>query len=233
MGRATGVLSSPKSARALSVAYTSRRSSGSPSLLVYGNLRPRVASARTIRPYRHFGQGNDGDPACLRFSNAWSIPIPTRRRQRRRAASSPFLWACSHGLRTYLLATVVLTGIIGAFEALLFSMLGSIVDWLGEGRAGAAVDAGAGAAAAAGRRARRQHAAGRAAVDDQAAGALRQFPDAAALELPPADARPEHGLLPGRVRRPHRDQGDADGAGRARHLAHRRASCSCSSSSTS
>ena len=42
----------------------------------------------------------------------------------------PFLWACSRGLRTYLAATVVLTGIIGAFEALLFSFLGSIVDWI-------------------------------------------------------------------------------------------------------
>jgi ATP-binding cassette subfamily B multidrug efflux pump len=42
----------------------------------------------------------------------------------------PFLWACSRGRRTYLAATVVLTGIIGAFEALLFSFLGSIVDWI-------------------------------------------------------------------------------------------------------
>jgi ATP-binding cassette subfamily B multidrug efflux pump len=41
-----------------------------------------------------------------------------------------FMWACSRGLRVYLLATVILTGAIGAFEALLFSFLGSIVDWL-------------------------------------------------------------------------------------------------------
>ena len=41
-----------------------------------------------------------------------------------------FMWACSRGLRVYLLATIVLTGAIGAFEALLFSFLGSIVDWL-------------------------------------------------------------------------------------------------------
>ena len=51
---------------------------------------------------------------------------------------------------------------------------------------------------------------------------FRELPDAAALEFPPADARAEHELLPGRVRRPRRDQGDADGARRARHLAHRR-----------
>ena len=42
-----------------------------------------------------------------------------------------FLWACSAGLRPYLLATTLLTAAIGAFEALLFSMMGSIVDWLG------------------------------------------------------------------------------------------------------
>ncbi len=43
-----------------------------------------------------------------------------------------FLWACSAGLRPWLAATVVLTAAIGAFEALLFSMLGSIVDWLSQ-----------------------------------------------------------------------------------------------------
>ncbi|HEY2862540.1 MAG TPA: ABC transporter ATP-binding protein [Casimicrobiaceae bacterium] len=41
-----------------------------------------------------------------------------------------FLWACSKGLRKYLLITTLLTAVIGAFEALLFAMLGGIVDWL-------------------------------------------------------------------------------------------------------
>jgi ATP-binding cassette subfamily B multidrug efflux pump len=41
-----------------------------------------------------------------------------------------FLWACSRGMRPYLIATTILTAAIGAFEALLFSMLGKIVDWL-------------------------------------------------------------------------------------------------------
>jgi len=41
-----------------------------------------------------------------------------------------FLWACSKGLRGYLLATTFLTALIGAFEALLFAMMGGIVDWL-------------------------------------------------------------------------------------------------------
>jgi ATP-binding cassette subfamily B multidrug efflux pump len=41
-----------------------------------------------------------------------------------------FLWDASEGLRPWLLATTLLTAAIGAFEAYLFSMMGSIVDWL-------------------------------------------------------------------------------------------------------
>jgi ATP-binding cassette subfamily B multidrug efflux pump len=42
-----------------------------------------------------------------------------------------FLWACTKGLRRYILAMTVLTAAIGVFEAMLFSMLGNVVDWLG------------------------------------------------------------------------------------------------------
>jgi len=42
-----------------------------------------------------------------------------------------FLWAGTQGMRRYLLGMTLLTASIGAFEALLFSMLGNIVDWLG------------------------------------------------------------------------------------------------------
>lgn len=41
-----------------------------------------------------------------------------------------FLWAGTQGMRRYLLGMTLLTACIGAFEALLFSMLGNIVDWL-------------------------------------------------------------------------------------------------------
>jgi len=41
-----------------------------------------------------------------------------------------FLWEASQGVRPWLLATTLLTAAIGAFEAYLFSMMGSIVDWL-------------------------------------------------------------------------------------------------------
>ncbi len=44
----------------------------------------------------------------------------------------PFLWACSDGTRRYIGLMTLCTAGIGAFEALLFAVLGRIVDWLGE-----------------------------------------------------------------------------------------------------
>ncbi len=41
-----------------------------------------------------------------------------------------FLWACARGVRRYMAAMTVLTAAIGVFEALLFSILGHVVDWL-------------------------------------------------------------------------------------------------------
>src|SRR6202161_1471281 len=41
-----------------------------------------------------------------------------------------FLWACARGARRYIAAMTVLTAAIGVFEALLFGMLGRVVDWL-------------------------------------------------------------------------------------------------------
>eukprot|EP01137_Pigoraptor_chileana_P014241 Opistho-2@68633 len=41
-----------------------------------------------------------------------------------------FVWAATHGLRPLIVGMTLLTASIGAFEALLFSMLGSVVDWL-------------------------------------------------------------------------------------------------------
>ncbi|WP_210756942.1 ABC transporter ATP-binding protein [Azohydromonas sediminis] len=42
-----------------------------------------------------------------------------------------FMWACSEGLRPWILGMALLTAVVGAFEALLFAMLGRVVDWLG------------------------------------------------------------------------------------------------------
>ncbi|WP_434630466.1 ABC transporter ATP-binding protein [Chromobacterium sp. CV08] len=41
-----------------------------------------------------------------------------------------FIWFCTAGMRGLILCMTLLTATIGAFEALLFSMLGSVVDWL-------------------------------------------------------------------------------------------------------
>jgi ATP-binding cassette subfamily B multidrug efflux pump len=41
-----------------------------------------------------------------------------------------FLWVCASGARRYIAAMTLLTAVIGMFEALLFSMLGRVVDWL-------------------------------------------------------------------------------------------------------
>ena len=41
-----------------------------------------------------------------------------------------FAWGCTQGLRPFLLSMTLFTAIIGAFEALLFAMMGKVVDWL-------------------------------------------------------------------------------------------------------
>jgi ATP-binding cassette subfamily B multidrug efflux pump len=41
-----------------------------------------------------------------------------------------FLWACARGARRYIASMTLLTAAIGVFEALLFGMLGKMVDWL-------------------------------------------------------------------------------------------------------
>ena len=47
-----------------------------------------------------------------------------------------FLWACSAGARGYILALALLSAAMSAFEALMFAMLGRIVDWLGTTKPG-------------------------------------------------------------------------------------------------
>jgi len=41
-----------------------------------------------------------------------------------------FLWACSAGTRKYILLMTLLTAGVGVFEAMLYAMMGRIVDWL-------------------------------------------------------------------------------------------------------
>jgi ATP-binding cassette, subfamily B, multidrug efflux pump len=57
-------------------------------------------------------------------------PYPEDAIQEAPARLLPFLWACTRGLRTPLMALMGLAAAIGAFEALLFAFMGRIVDWL-------------------------------------------------------------------------------------------------------
>lgn len=43
-----------------------------------------------------------------------------------------FLWAGTQGLRPYIIGMTLLTASIGAFEAMLFALLGRVVDWLAQ-----------------------------------------------------------------------------------------------------
>jgi ATP-binding cassette subfamily B multidrug efflux pump len=44
----------------------------------------------------------------------------------------PFIWFCTRGVRRHILAMAFFTAVIGAFEALLFAMMGHVVDLLGK-----------------------------------------------------------------------------------------------------
>ena len=41
-----------------------------------------------------------------------------------------FAWRCTEGMRPYIISMTLLTALIGVFEALLFAMMGKVVDWL-------------------------------------------------------------------------------------------------------
>ena len=70
------------------------------------------------------------EPTVLKWFERGVDPYPAQPPDPLPARLLPFLWACSRGVRPYLLALTLLTALTGTFEALLFSMLGRIVDWL-------------------------------------------------------------------------------------------------------
>ncbi len=43
-----------------------------------------------------------------------------------------FVWTCTAGMRPFLIAMTILTALLGVFEALLFAMMGKVVDWLSD-----------------------------------------------------------------------------------------------------
>lgn len=42
----------------------------------------------------------------------------------------PFLWSCTKGSRLFILVMTLFTALIGGFEAMLFAVMGQVVDWL-------------------------------------------------------------------------------------------------------
>jgi ATP-binding cassette subfamily B multidrug efflux pump len=66
----------------------------------------------------------------FRFFERLLHPFPDAQPATPPATFAAFLWACTQGLRPYLLGMMLLSASIGAFEAWLFAMMGEIVDWL-------------------------------------------------------------------------------------------------------
>jgi ATP-binding cassette subfamily B multidrug efflux pump len=64
-----------------------------------------------------------------RFENLVS-PYPEGAPRSPPQSFAAFIWACSQGMRPILLGMTLCTAVIAMFEALLFSMLGHVVDWL-------------------------------------------------------------------------------------------------------
>lgn len=59
-------------------------------------------------------------------------PFPDALPERYPTKLVPFIWACSQGIRRYIFIMSCFTAAIGIFEAVLFSFLGNVIDWLSE-----------------------------------------------------------------------------------------------------
>ncbi len=67
----------------------------------------------------------------LRFFENLVNPYPDGEPPQPPASFLAFLWAGTQGMRWFIAGMTLCTGLIAAFEALLFAMLGRLVDWLG------------------------------------------------------------------------------------------------------
>ena len=88
---------------------------------------PGDGAARAIR-YAH-GFSAD-EPLFSRFERLIH-PYPEDAPPQPPRGLFPFVWACTKGMRGYVALIIVLVAMVGAFEALLFGVLGQVVDWLG------------------------------------------------------------------------------------------------------
>jgi ATP-binding cassette subfamily B multidrug efflux pump len=71
-----------------------------------------------------------GAPALFRYFENLVSPYPNTPPPPLPHGFFAFLWACARGVRRYIAAMTLFTAVIGVFEALLFSVLGHVVDWL-------------------------------------------------------------------------------------------------------
>ena len=80
------------------------------------NRGTRRAAIRIVAMFSWFEKKIDAFP-----ENETPVPPPS---------FFPFIWGATKGVRVYILGMGVLAAVIGVFEALLFAMLGKVVDWL-------------------------------------------------------------------------------------------------------
>lgn len=66
-----------------------------------------------------------------RFFERLVHPYPEQETKPQSLSCSAFIWRCTKGLRPLIFGMMVCTALIGAFEAVLYSLLGHLVDWLG------------------------------------------------------------------------------------------------------
>jgi ATP-binding cassette subfamily B multidrug efflux pump len=66
----------------------------------------------------------------FKFFESLLDPYPEQEPAPTPATFSQFLWAGSVGMRGHMVAVIGLTALIGAFEALLFALVGEMVDWI-------------------------------------------------------------------------------------------------------
>ncbi|MDP2153010.1 MAG: ABC transporter ATP-binding protein [Methylotenera sp.] len=66
----------------------------------------------------------------LRWFENLLNPFPTNEIAPPPNALWPFLWSCTKGSRVFILVMTFFTAMIGGFEALLFAVMGKVVDWL-------------------------------------------------------------------------------------------------------
>ncbi|WP_227428809.1 ABC transporter ATP-binding protein [Psychrobacter sp. I-STPA6b] len=68
----------------------------------------------------------------FRFFESRLPPFPSSTEALPSSGLLPFLWACTRGLRGWLLLFMILTAGVGVYEAMMFAWVGDLVNWLGE-----------------------------------------------------------------------------------------------------